>query len=108
MRVFSSKIAYLPKIHAALHALKDIILVNQFGNELRVVVTHEINESILQNIVEEIRSGRAKAGLFIDKDFSALLIENEQPHITFYVDGTMPSLTTAMKYHFCGCEYCDV
>lgn len=52
-----------------------------------------------QDIIEEIRSGHAKAGLFIDKDFSALLIENEQPHITFFVDGTMPSLTTAMKYH---------
>jgi len=51
-----------------------------------------------QDIIEEIRAGRAKAGLYIDKNFSALLIENQQPHITFYVDGTMPSLTTAMKY----------
>jgi len=50
-------------------------------------------------IIEEIRSGRAKAGLYIDKDFSALLTENKQPHITFFVDGTMPSLTTAMKYN---------
>lgn len=52
-----------------------------------------------QQIVEEIRSGRAKSGLYIDKDFSSLLTENKQPHITFYVDGTMPSLTTAMKYN---------
>ncbi|WP_455375591.1 ABC transporter permease [Kaarinaea lacus] len=52
-----------------------------------------------QQIIEEIRSGRAKAGLFIGKDFSDLLVENQQPHITFFVDGTMPSLTTAMKYH---------
>jgi len=52
-----------------------------------------------QDIIEEIRSGRAKAGLHIDSNFSSLLIENEQPHITFFVDGTMPSLTTAMKYH---------
>ena len=52
-----------------------------------------------QDIVEEIRAGRAKAGLFIDKSFSAQLIENKQPHITLYVDGTMPSLATAMKYH---------
>lgn len=52
-----------------------------------------------EQIIEEIRSGRAKAGLYIKKDFSALLVENQQPHITFYVDGTMPSLTTAMKYH---------
>ncbi|MFK5913891.1 MAG: ABC transporter permease [Woeseiaceae bacterium] len=58
---------------------------------------YEVNTK--QDIVEEIRAGRAKAGLYIDKDFSAQLIENEQPHITFYVDGTMPSLTTAMKYH---------
>jgi len=51
-----------------------------------------------QSIIEEIRSGRAKAGLHIGEEFSAELVENEQPHITFYADGTMPSLTTAMKY----------
>ncbi|WP_345985804.1 ABC transporter permease [Sulfurimonas sp. HSL-1656] len=50
-------------------------------------------------IIEEIRSGRSEAGLFIDGNFSADLSENRQPHITFYVDGTMPSLTTAMKYN---------
>lgn len=50
-------------------------------------------------IVEELRSGRAKAGLFIDKTFSQKLTDNAQPHITFYVDGTMPSLTTAIKYN---------
>jgi len=58
---------------------------------------YEVNDK--QQIVREIRSGRAKAGLFINKDFSSLLTENKQPHITFFVDGTMPSLTTAMKYH---------
>lgn len=52
-----------------------------------------------EQIVEEIRSGRARAGLYIDSTLSLLLTENKQPHITFYVDGTMPSLTTAMKYH---------
>lgn len=50
-------------------------------------------------IVEEIRAGRASAGMYIDANFSAQLTENEQPHITFFVDGTMPSLTTAMKYN---------
>ena len=53
----------------------------------------------LNELQEEIRSGRAKAGLYIDANFSSLLVENQQPHITFYVDGTMPSLTTAMKYN---------
>ena len=50
-------------------------------------------------IIEEIRSGRAKAGLHINKDFSDLLTQNKQPHVRLYVDGTMPSLTTAMKYN---------
>ena len=53
----------------------------------------------LEALKAEIRSGRAKAGLHIDANFSALLVENQQPHLTFYVDGTMPSLTTAMKYN---------
>lgn len=53
----------------------------------------------LDSLKEEIRSGRAKAGLHIKSDFSYKLIENKQPHIIFYVDGTMPSLTTAMKYN---------
>ncbi len=48
-------------------------------------------------IVREIRSGRAKAGLLIGKDFSKLLTDNAQPEIHFFVDGTMPSLATAMK-----------
>ena len=52
-----------------------------------------------EQIIEEIRAGRAKAGMYIGGDFSALLTENKQPHILFYTDGTMPSLTTAMKYN---------
>jgi len=58
---------------------------------------YEVNSK--KAIIEEIRSGRAKAGLYINSNFSSELIENAQPTITFYTDGTMPSLTTAMKYH---------
>jgi ABC-2 type transport system permease protein len=47
-------------------------------------------------ILSHIRDGKARAGLFIAKDFSARLIENEQPVVKMYVDGTMPSLATAM------------
>jgi ABC-2 type transport system permease protein len=50
-------------------------------------------------IIEEIRAGKAKAGLYIAEDFSSLLFDNAQPSIDLFVDGTMPSLTTAMKYH---------
>lgn len=52
-----------------------------------------------EKIIQEIRSGRAKAGLYIDKNFSLDLTDNNQPIVLFYVDGTMPSLTTAMKNH---------
>lgn len=50
-----------------------------------------------KEIIEEIRSGRAKAGLLIEHDFSKLLTDNAQPEVHFFVDGTMPSLATAMK-----------
>jgi len=53
----------------------------------------------LKELQEDIRSGNAKAGVHIASNFSAELVENEQPHVVFYVDGTMPSLTTAMKYN---------
>lgn len=50
-----------------------------------------------EEIVEEIRSGRARAGMFIQKSFTEELTDNAQPHIQFFVDGTMPSLATSMK-----------
>lgn len=48
-------------------------------------------------IIEEMRKNHAHAGLFISKDFSKKLTDNAQPDVDFFVDGTMPSLTTAMK-----------
>ena len=54
VKVFSSKITYHPEIHSALHTLKGIMLVNQFGNELRVVVTPEISESILVSTIRSV------------------------------------------------------
>jgi len=50
-----------------------------------------------QAIIRDIRDGRARAGLFIGGDFSAELTENKQPTVHMYVDGTMPSLATAME-----------
>lgn len=52
-----------------------------------------------QDVIEEIRAGHAKAGLHIPGNFSELLTENQQPHVNLFVDGTMPSLATAMKYN---------
>lgn len=48
------------------------------------------------DIQNEIRLGRARAGLYIPAEFSAELAENNQPSVTLFIDGTMPSLATAM------------
>ena len=45
---------------------------------------------------EEIRLGRARAGLHVPSGFSADLVENRQPVVSLFIDGTMPSLATAM------------
>ncbi len=50
-----------------------------------------------EDIIEDIRSGKAEAGLYIQKTFSKELTDNAQPHVNFFVDGTMPSLATSMK-----------
>ena len=47
-------------------------------------------------IKNEIRLGHARAGLYIPDTFSAELIDNKQPVVTVFIDGTMPSLATAM------------
>ena len=47
-------------------------------------------------IFRDIQLGKARAGLFIPGTFSAELVENNQPTVQMYVDGTMPSLATAM------------
>ena len=49
-----------------------------------------------QQLQDEIRNGKAKAGLFISNNFSAQLVENAQPVVKIYIDGAMPSLATAM------------
>jgi len=49
-----------------------------------------------QAIKQDIQDGKARAGLYIASDFSDKLVENQQPTVQMYVDGTMPSLATAM------------
>lgn len=48
------------------------------------------------DIQNEIRLGRARAGLYIPATFSADLVESNQPTVQLFIDGSMPSLATAM------------
>jgi ABC-2 type transport system permease protein len=84
------KMAYVDKDHSFFSNLIKTSLWSDGYFQL-----YEVEDK--NDIIEEIRSGRAKAGLLIEKDFSKLLTDNAQPEIDFFVDGTMPSLTTAMK-----------
>ena len=54
VHVFTNKITYQPEIHKALHKLEGVLLVNQFGNELRIVVSSEINESVLARVISSV------------------------------------------------------
>jgi ABC-2 type transport system ATP-binding protein len=53
-RVYSTNIPYLPELRDALIMMQGMILVNQFGNELRLVVTHEIKQSQLETIIHTV------------------------------------------------------
>lgn len=52
--VYTSQITYSPDIHNALHNLQGIILLNQFGKELRMVVTDELDKSIIQSTINAV------------------------------------------------------
>lgn len=54
VQVFTTDLKYLPEIHTALQALKGIVLVNQFGNELRIVVAPDISESTLEKTINAV------------------------------------------------------
>lgn len=48
VRVYICKVSYNPEIHSLLHKMPGMILVNQFGKELRMVVAPEFDEVMLQ------------------------------------------------------------
>jgi ABC-2 type transport system ATP-binding protein len=52
--VYSTKIPYLPELRDKLMEMEGMILVNQFGNELRLVVTPDIEQSALQALIYSV------------------------------------------------------
>ncbi len=83
------KMAYVDKDHSL---FSDLIKTNIWSEGYFKL--YEVQDE--QSIIDDIRRGKAKAGLFIAADFSEKLTENKQPWVKMYVDGTMPSLATAM------------
>jgi len=83
------KMAYVDKDRSMFSELIKSNIWSEGYFQLYEVVSEEV-------IIRDIRDGRARAGLYIDSDFSAELVDNRQPTVRMYVDGTMPSLATAM------------
>lgn len=50
--VYAAEIRYFPALHKALQKLDGVILLNQFGSELRIVVRPEINQATLQTLID--------------------------------------------------------
>ncbi|GMR19775.1 MAG: ABC transporter ATP-binding protein [Gammaproteobacteria bacterium] len=55
-RVYAASIPYIPELRRSLLNMEGIILVNQFGNELRIVVTSAIAKSNLARKINSVTS----------------------------------------------------
>ncbi len=54
VQVYATNIPYLPELRTTLLNLEGMILVNQFGNELRIVVTPELKHSSLETTISSV------------------------------------------------------
>lgn len=54
VQVFTCMMRYNPEIHKALYALPGMLLINQFGNELRMVVMPEVKQITLETTINSL------------------------------------------------------
>jgi ABC-2 type transport system ATP-binding protein len=52
--VYSCQVTYNPEIHNALHNLPGMILLNQFGKELRMVVADGVDKSVISSTISRV------------------------------------------------------
>ena len=53
-RVYTTLLPYQPKVQEALQKIEGMILVNQFGSELRIVVEPDVDKSYLEQIISTV------------------------------------------------------
>lgn len=75
------------------HQLPSMLIEDRFSREGYLM---PVEVGSLEEMRRWIDRGRARAGLHIPKNFAAELLENEQPTLTLYVDGTMPVVAMAV------------
>jgi ABC-2 type transport system permease protein len=76
------------------HQLPSMLIKDRFSMEGYLI---PVEVGSLEEMRSWIDQGRARAGLHIPKSFAAELVENQQPSLTFYVDGTMPIVAMAVN-----------
>jgi len=54
IRVYKTRMPYIPELHRALQALDGLMLINQFGTELRVVVDPALSPADIEQVVSRI------------------------------------------------------
>ncbi len=70
-----------------------MLLKDRFDRE-GYLIPQEVES--LEEMRRWIDTGKARAGLHIPKTFTAELVENQQPTLTLYIDGTMPTIALAI------------
>jgi ABC-2 type transport system permease protein len=73
--------------------LPSLLVKDRFASEGYLM---PVEVDSLETLRRWIDTGKARAGLHIPRDFSAQLIENEQPTLHFYIDGSLPTLALAI------------
>lgn len=73
--------------------LPSLLVKDRFASEGYLM---PVEVDSLETMRRWIDTGKARAGLHIPKDFSAQLVENEQPTLRFYIDGSLPTLALAI------------
>ena len=68
--VYVTKISYNPKLTSALEEMDDIILINQFGNELRIIAKPELSQESINSTISSI------TGTFLNIEISQANLED--------------------------------
>jgi len=75
------------------HQFPSMLLKDRFDREGYLI---PVEVDSLEQMRRWIDTGKARAGLHIPPTFTADLIENAQPVLTLYIDGTMPTIALAI------------
>jgi ABC-2 type transport system permease protein len=76
------------------HQLPALLVQDRFHQEGYLI---PVKVESLEQMLQWIDDGRARAGLHIPEGFTSGLIENQQPKLTLYIDGSLPTIALAME-----------